>query len=74
MLVLVRTEEYWHRHKHIFPDLAVLMVPCVFSFGDWQVFGIRGGFAGFYSDSNPPVELTSKDVEMLQHKAGSVLG
>lgn len=42
--------------------------------GIWQVYGIRGGFAGFYADSTPPVELTSKGVEMLQHKAGSVLG
>lgn len=39
-----------------------------------QVFGIRGGFAGFYDERTPAVELTSAGVEMLQHEPGSVLG
>ncbi|CAN0166294.1 unnamed protein product, partial [Ectocarpus fasciculatus] len=39
-----------------------------------KVFGIRGGFAGFYDEATPAVELTSEGVEFLQHQPGSVLG
>ncbi|CAM9395925.1 unnamed protein product, partial [Discosporangium mesarthrocarpum] len=39
-----------------------------------KVFGIRGGFSGFYDEEKPPVELSNADVEMLQHRPGSVLG
>ena len=39
-----------------------------------QVFGIVGGFAGFWDENQPPVELTVKDVELIQHEGGSILG
>lgn len=39
-----------------------------------KVFGIRGGFAGFYDETTPPMEMTSDGVELLQHQPGSVLG
>ncbi|CAN0147665.1 unnamed protein product [Ectocarpus sp. 6 AP-2014] len=39
-----------------------------------KVYGIRGGFAGFYDEATPAVELTSEGVEFLQHQPGSVLG
>eukprot|EP00903_Cladosiphon_okamuranus_P007572 g7346.t1 len=39
-----------------------------------KVFGIRGGFAGFYDEETPAVELTPEGVEFLQHQPGSFLG
>lgn len=39
-----------------------------------QVVGIVGGFAGFWDENQPPVELTVKDVELVQHEGGSILG
>ncbi|CAM9846235.1 unnamed protein product [Ascophyllum nodosum] len=39
-----------------------------------KVFGIRGGFAGFYTEANPPIDLTVRSVELLQHQPGSMLG
>ncbi|CAN0445114.1 unnamed protein product, partial [Hapterophycus canaliculatus] len=39
-----------------------------------QVFGIRGGFAGFYDEATPAMELTHDGVERLQHQPGSMLG
>eukprot|EP00752_Nemacystus_decipiens_P004747 g4324.t2 len=39
-----------------------------------KVVGIVGGFAGFWDENQPPVELTVKDVELVQHEGGSILG
>ena len=36
--------------------------------------GIVGGFAGFWDPKQPPVELTAKGVELVQHEGGSILG
>lgn len=40
-----------------------------------KVWGIRGGYSGFHDPSLPPIELTAaKNLEFLQHRAGSILG
>eukprot|EP00904_Undaria_pinnatifida_P002128 jgi/Undpi1/11916/HiC_scaffold_4.g01615.m1 len=39
-----------------------------------KVMGIVGGFAGFWDPKQPPVELTAKGVELVQHEGGSILG
>lgn len=36
--------------------------------------GVVGGFAGFWDPNQPPVDLTVKDVELVQHDGGSILG
>eukprot|EP01084_Bolivina_argentea_P076657 138951_1 len=44
------------------------------NYGAEKVWGIRGGYAGFYSPSTPPLELTVKTVMGLQHIGGTILG
>ncbi|CBJ33175.1 pyrophosphate-dependent phosphofructose kinase [Ectocarpus siliculosus] len=39
-----------------------------------KVFGIVGGFAGFWDENHPPREMSVKDVELVQHEGGSILG
>lgn len=39
-----------------------------------KVFGIVGGFAGFWDEKQPPMDLTVKNVELIQHEGGSILG
>jgi len=36
-----------------------------------KVWGIRGGFSGFYNDKYPPIVLTPELVENIHHKGGS---
>lgn len=38
-----------------------------------KVWGIRGGYAGFYEADLPPFELTPKFVENIHHSGGTVL-
>lgn len=38
-----------------------------------KVYGIRGGFKGFYDPSYQPIELTPELVEDIHHKGGTVL-
>jgi len=37
------------------------------------VWGIRGGFRGFYDPEYEPAQLTTSDVENIHHKGGTVL-
>ena len=39
-----------------------------------RVWGIRGGFKGFYDPTTPPVELTPSIVENIHHEGGTMLG
>jgi len=39
-----------------------------------NVYGIRGGFKGFYDDSLPPLVLTVDMVENIHHDGGTILG
>lgn len=39
-----------------------------------KVWGIRGGFKGFYDPNTPPIELTPTIVENIHHEGGTVLG
>ncbi|CAB1107423.1 unnamed protein product [Ectocarpus sp. CCAP 1310/34] len=43
-------------------------------YGAEKVFGIVGGFAGFWDENHPPKEMSVKDVELIQHEGGSILG
>jgi len=38
-----------------------------------KVYGIRGGYKGFYDERYPPVELTPELVENIHHDGGTVL-
>jgi len=38
-----------------------------------KVYGIRGGYKGFYDLAYPPIELTPEFVEDIHHKGGTVL-
>ena len=45
-----------------------------FSYGvKGKVWGIRGGYKGFYDPNYSPVELTPQLVENIHHKGGTVL-
>ena len=39
-----------------------------------KVYGIRGGYKGFYDPLSPPLELTPAFVENIHHEGGTVLG
>jgi len=39
-----------------------------------KVWGIRGGYKGFYDPSTPPMELTPEVVENIHHSGGTILG
>jgi hypothetical protein len=39
-----------------------------------KVYGIRGGFRGFYDPDLPPIELTPFVVEDIHHQGGTLLG
>lgn len=39
-----------------------------------KVFGIRGGFKGFYDPATPPLDLTPESVEDVHHEGGTILG
>eukprot|EP00611_Tribonema_gayanum_P031998 TRINITY_DN93_c0_g2_i1.p1 TRINITY_DN93_c0_g2~~TRINITY_DN93_c0_g2_i1.p1 ORF type:complete len:506 (-),score=167.86 TRINITY_DN93_c0_g2_i1:425-1804(-) len=40
-----------------------------------KIYGIRGGWGGFWDPEKPPIQLCqSKDLEFLQSRAGSILG
>jgi 6-phosphofructokinase 1 len=39
-----------------------------------KVYGIRGGFRGFYDPNLPPLELTPELVEDIHHEGGTLLG
>jgi 6-phosphofructokinase 1 len=41
---------------------------------DGFVYGIRGGFKGFYDPKLPPLILTPENVEDIHHLGGTVLG
>lgn len=46
----------------------------VFTYGiKGKVWGIRGGYKGFYDPSFPPVELTPHLVENIHHTGGTIL-
>lgn len=38
-----------------------------------KVYGIRGGYKGFYDPAYPPIELTPELVEDIHHRGGTVL-
>ena len=38
-----------------------------------KVYGIRGGYKGFYDPDYPPIELTPELVEDIHHRGGTVL-
>lgn len=38
-----------------------------------KVYGIRGGYKGFYDPAYPPIELTPDIVEDIHHRGGTVL-
>lgn len=39
-----------------------------------KVWGICGGYSGFFDPAQPPIDLDQADLEFLQHKPGSILG
>ena len=38
-----------------------------------KVWGIRGGYKGFYDTDTPPIDLNPKVVENIHHEGGTVL-
>lgn len=47
----------------------------IFTYGiKGKVWGIRGGYKGFYDPSFPPIELTTELVENIHHTGGTMLG
>lgn len=47
----------------------------IFSYGvKGKIWGIQGGFKGFYDSTLPAVELTASVVEDIHHQGGTVLG
>jgi 6-phosphofructokinase 1 len=43
-------------------------------YGVRTVYGIRGGYHGFYSEDASPMILTTKNVAGIQHQGGTILG
>mmetsp|Transcript_15253 Transcript_15253/g.28466 ORF Transcript_15253/g.28466 Transcript_15253/m.28466 type:complete len:551 (+) Transcript_15253:3-1655(+) len=43
-------------------------------YGAKKVLGIRGGYAGFYTDAWQPIELTPEIVNNIHHEGGTFLG
>jgi len=39
-----------------------------------KVYGVRGGYKGFYDPALPPLELTPSVVENIHHSGGTILG
>eukprot|EP00804_Cyclotella_cryptica_P004849 CCRYP_004923-RB/>CCRYP_004923-RB protein AED:0.06 eAED:0.06 QI:169/0.83/0.85/1/0.66/0.42/7/4091/511 len=39
-----------------------------------KVFGIVGGYKGFYDPKTPPIVLTPENVENIHHEGGTILG
>lgn len=39
-----------------------------------KVYGVRGGYKGFYDPALPPIELTPTVVENIHHSGGTILG
>ncbi len=39
-----------------------------------KIYGIRGGYKGFYDPETPPIELNPVVVENIHHEGGTVLG
>jgi 6-phosphofructokinase 1 len=39
-----------------------------------KVWGIRGGYKGFYDATTPPIELSPSFVENIHHEGGTILG
>lgn len=39
-----------------------------------KIWGIRGGYKGFYDETLPPIELNKRVVDDIHHMGGTVLG
>ncbi|KAL7542294.1 hypothetical protein ACHAXR_013395 [Thalassiosira sp. AJA248-18] len=39
-----------------------------------KVYGIVGGYKGFYDPKTPPINLTAESVENIHHEGGTILG
>lgn len=39
-----------------------------------KVYGVVGGYKGFYDPATPPIDLTVKSVEDIHHEGGTILG